>query len=91
MKIGHRKEFPKLKFQGRSVINHITFISDGCSSGCVLLDILWRWSPFRSGVRRKEHSYCWRKMVLVLSRAWDKEKNLRPHEESNLIAPMLYH
>ena len=34
-------------------------------------------------------------MFLVLSRAWDKEKILSPHEESNLrpsgYAPMLYH
>ena len=30
------------------------------------------------------------KDVFVLSRAWDKEKILSPHKESNLRPPMLY-
>ena len=45
---------------------------------------------FENGIKKEK------KMFFVLSRAWEKEKILSPHEESNLRpsdfrAPMLYH
>ena len=42
---------------------------------------------FKFGKSLKEYI----KMFFVLSRAWDKKRNLSPHEESNVRAPMLYH